>query len=432
MVSESRAAITTDPTDGSCASPDGTNYCDGGSTGTCHCDAGCEARGDCCADKIEVCGETTPTCAVDNPGAPPTLVRHGAIELTAPIRVVGGDFDGDGDNDLVAIDVINNEQRIRTYANDGTGSFTLVADRAEVYYPYELATGDLDGDGRLDLAFVGGSGPICRLVTLFGNGDGSFGARANLSAFEQTFELALVDLDRDGDLDVALSDNKHLTARLNDGHGQFGAQAPYLLGKTGAYRLDVSDFDGDGNIDLLASHERSPGGMTILRGNGNGTFDGAGQRFIQLEKQVGEIVTPDLDHDGHRDVVYAAWNYPKVIGVRRGVGGGNLDPNVFEYVPGGDRPRYLDAADMNCDGDADIIARSETGSTGGWITIFPGDGSGLLEDGAFTKAYGLRDVDLVDLDGDHVPDVAAVRRADGWFGDPAAHEVTIFLTRLAP
>jgi len=485
---------------GSCAAPDGGDFCGGPSDGTCWCDDLCTKFGDCCADKQLVCDcdcddpsaqtPSDPACeALCNPvqcgdgeiggaeacdgedvggqscadfgftggslgcsaectidtsactsgpacessehvGGAPQLVAHGAVVLTSPSKVVAGDFVLGGGPDLVAFDKIEDKYHIIGMANDGTGTFTQISDREEVYYAYELATGDIDGDGNTDLAFLGGSGPITRLLTILGDGAGGWGTRTNYPAFGFSRDLELVDLDADGDLDVAISDSTHLSARLNDGTGAMGAEAAYTLGFSAGYRLDVADMNGDGALDLLAAHERSNGGATILLGHGDGTFDGANQQYVLLEKHVGEVVAPDLDADGDADLVYTTWNQPKVVGVKHGLGGGAFDTANMQYTVGGAKARRIDSADFNCDGVPDIAATSDSGSTGGGVNLYPGDGSGLLGDRVYKGMYGLLDAEFADFDGDGITDVAAVRTAAAWFGDPAAHEVTIYLTAL--
>jgi hypothetical protein len=486
---------------GSCAAPDGGDFCGGPSDGACWCDDLCSKYGDCCPDKPLVCdcdcedlatqtppdptcealchpvtcgdgviggseacdgddlgGQSCPDfgftggalgCAADcqidtsactsapscasseHVGGTPQFAKHGAAILTSPSKVVSGDFVAGGGLDLVAFDKIAEKYHIVGLVNDGSGTFTPVSDQEEVYYAYELASGDLDGDGNIDLAFLGGSGPITRLLTILGDGAGGWGTRTNHPAFGFARDLELADLDADGDLDVAISDSTHLSVRLNDGTGALGAEAAHTLAFSAGYRMDVADMNGDGALDLLAAHERTNGGATIIFGHGDGTFDGAGQQYVLLEKHVGEIVAPDLDADGDADVVYTTWNTPKVVGVKHGLGDGALEPTSLQYTVGGARPRRIDSADFNCDGVPDIAATSDSGSTGAGVNVYPGDGGGLLGDRVYTAMYGLLDAEFADLDGDGLTDIAAVRTAHAWFGDPAAHEVTIYLGALA-
>lgn len=73
---------------------------------------------------------------------------------------------------------------------------------------------------------------------------------------------------------------------------------------------------------------------------------------------------------------------------------------------------------------------SSTTASGAGVTIFPGDGTGLLDEPSWRSMYGMRDVDVADLDGDGSADVVAARDGIGGSHDPAQHEITVFMTRL--
>jgi len=200
-------------------------------------------------------------------------------DVTQDIEV--GDIDGDGDLDLL----IGNEDSNRLLLNDGSGVFSDQSKRrlplrvtAEETREAEL--GDVDGDGDLDIvfanvkAFVPAADPQNRL--LINDGRGFFrdetGHRLPQSNL-RSFDVELLDIDNDGDLDLLTADARegrnfeelvHLF--LNDGGGRFlyvnGAILPTgIRGKW--FDIEVADFNGDGRFDLYLSSQGSTDRLLI-------------------------------------------------------------------------------------------------------------------------------------------------------------------------
>src|SRR5262249_53888131 len=141
-----------------------------------------------------------------------------------------------------------------------------------------LALADVDGDGHLDLVATDvATPPDAALTVLLGQGDGTFGvARDYLPDASQPFQLAFGDLDGDGHPDLVISrdlpDGTGVVQILS-GDGAGGFQSPRSVG-SGFYSsvgVLVADADGDGRLDLLLASASVPG-LGFLRGNGDGTF----------------------------------------------------------------------------------------------------------------------------------------------------------------
>ncbi|MCC6781847.1 MAG: VCBS repeat-containing protein [Planctomycetes bacterium] len=243
--------------------------------------------------------------------------------------VVSGDFDGDGDADLVASGSVGSRTNQSCYLlrNDGLGSFTFDAGA----FPMDngmrkdeagdLSCADLDRDGDLDLVSPGFA-PGMALWLNDGTGRFSDATTTNLHPAPSGYvfrTVALGDVDRDGDLDLAASRCCVLDVPflfLNDGRGQFldvsATQMP--LNADGGDSLQFADFDDDGDLDLLSvirpNHvTRFPGEEQLLLNDGAGWFTLDDERRFfgsNANGYVTDLLTEDFDADGDVEVIFGS------------------------------------------------------------------------------------------------------------------------------
>lgn len=209
-------------------------------------------------------------------------------------RVATGDFNGDGKTDLV-VTRLNGE--IWFQAGAGNGTFGTAVQSPPPARGGLMTEAELNGDGKRDLVSLGDG-----VQALLGTGNGTF------TAAPQSFntggsgsrQLALGDFDRDGKVDVAVANtsSNNLSILLGLGNGQFGAPMTYPSGN-GPWFAAVYDFTRDGRLDVAVANEFS-NDVAVFAGNGNGTFAPA-VKFGVGELPVG-IAAADFNGDGKADI----------------------------------------------------------------------------------------------------------------------------------
>ncbi len=272
-----------------------------------------------------------------------------------------GDLNGDGKPDLVLSDF--GSTSVTVLLNGGDGTFGLPASYDTGKYSHDMVVGDLDGDGNLDIVTLGSVNdqngqPISSLNFLPGLGNGSFGASRQLPLNFNSFFFKLGDFNRDGRPDLLLFDRSSpfMCVYLNTGHFSFASP---LKSPTTSRIADaaVGDLDGDGNLDLATAN--SGHSVSVLHGNGNGTFS-PGTDY-PLDSYANRIILGDMDGDGRLDIVTAC--NEDYIGIL--LNQGKNFGTVANYSAGDNS--FLATGDFNRDGKLDLATVNSSGS----VAILP-------------------------------------------------------------
>jgi hypothetical protein len=347
----------------------------------------------------------------------------------APISVAVGSLRGNGIQDIVTDNI--NTHTVSVLLGNGDGTFG-----SPVQYPFDenswqdLALGDVNGDGHLDIVVAGSTTSV-----LLGNGDGTFQPAITTrfgAALGQLADFKLADINGDGKLDIvavnSIGSQAVLTVALGNGDGTF--RAPYSFNAPAFIpnSLALGDFNGDGILDVaIASSETffdpetgeifAVGAVTIFPGTGGGFF--GAPTAINTNGGARSIVAGDFNGDGHLDLltIDTSVGNPPSISVLPGNGDGTFGAPITTPTPQGPLGPVV-VADFNRDGILDVAAVSSTRNS---VNVFLGNGDATFQ-APLTFAVGTNPFGLAvgDFNGDDFPDLVTAN-----FG--ASHSVSVLL-----
>ncbi|HKW63310.1 MAG TPA: choice-of-anchor D domain-containing protein [Candidatus Acidoferrum sp.] len=335
-------------------------------------------------------GNTTTTLGIalgngDGTFKTPTTI---AIPCGA-LYVATGDFNGDGKTDLAvaSADCSPGTNGVEIFLGNGDGTFTAKGTlTSPLANPFSVAVGDFNGDGKMDLAVVDRGATTDSIFFFFGNGDGTYQAPVSVSlgGLAASNQIAAADFNKDGHLDVAVSEinGPSLVVILGNGNGTFQSPRSIILPAQG-WGVAVGDFNGDGVPDLAATTPAN-GGVSIFLGKGDGNFTPVNNpqsgtlptAFAAVPNGGAQpIAVGDFNKDGKLDIIsgLSGVNGAACVSVLLGNGDGTLQSQtLFETA---DSPSFVAVADFNADGNLDWITN---GNRTNVVTVGLGRGDGTF------------------------------------------------------
>ncbi len=274
-----------------------------------------------------------------------------------------GDFDGDSRTDVLVAE--HDQPRFFLFRGTAAGSFEPAADSPFIVdakpHLHTIAACDFDGDGHLDV--ITDSWPESRLVLVAGRGDGTFATPGRKIEVPRVpiHNLRVADMNGDGIADIVTPahDTEAVSVRLGDGKGTFRSAPGSPYASFGGFsRVALGDLDRDGDIDVAEVHrsdlstEYKEDGLSILSNDGTGRLaHAAGSPFRKLPEGSGIVAIGDVDGDGWPDVVTLS-DRSRTVAIFHG-GRDGFVPAGTSVVGG--RPAGLAVGDLDGDGRAEVL-----------------------------------------------------------------------------
>jgi phosphodiesterase/alkaline phosphatase D-like protein len=352
---------------------------------------------------------------------------------TTPQGVALGDIDGDGKPDLtVANNASNNISVFRNTSSTGaigTGSFATGVTFAIGANGSGVAVGDLDGDGQLDLGVSHSTDvAVFRNTSTSGTIDGSsLAAKVDFSAGSGPSAVAIGDLDDDGKADIAVanltSNTVSVFRNLSVGGtittDSFAAKLD-LTAALQAMGVGIADIDGDGKDEIISLNRNSSSFSVYHNTTTPGTIDGSS--FVaKVDFTTGtnaeSVAIADMDGDGMLDVATSNRNASTVSLFRNTASSGTIDANTFAAkvdIASNTGPNRAYFGDFDGDGKPDLVVSN---LDAGNVSLFRNtSSSGSISSSSFSSQVDFATgsspshLGVGDLDGDGRPDLAAVNQ----------------------
>jgi hypothetical protein len=357
---------------------------------------------------------------------PALVTKTGAVLASVAI----GDFNGDGKLDVAVNnacpDIGCTSGSVNILLGNGDGTF-----QPSVAYPsggnaFSVETGDINGDGKIDVVVVNGSNSA---GVLLGNGDGTFKpVSAVTTSTSGNSAVFLGDFNGDNKPDLAVVTSscdstptctRSVNVLLGNGDGTFG-QPVGNQSNVGlnSQAVALGDLNGDGKLDLAVVDDCVPTTATcgaefvdVFLGNGDGTFKTA-KSSVLSSTDVTFIGFGDLNGDGKPDAVTLDPDAAFAT-VMLGAGDGTFQI-LNAYETDGTSPLFGVLGDLNGDGKTDLAVANACQlnfqtSCSGTVAVLLGNGNGTLQDPPdylVTGDSSLESLAVADFNGDGRPDLA--------------------------
>jgi len=354
-----------------------------------------------------------------------TQVKYITTSADGAWSVFVADMDGDGDLDIVSASY--NDDTIAWYANDGN---------AATWTAYDIATtangaqsvfvADMDGDGDMDI--VSASGNDNTIAWYENNGNAATWTAYDIATSAGgAISVFVADMDGDGDMDIVSASYNHNTIAWYENNGNANpnwAAVNIATSAAGASSVFVADMDGDGDMDIVsASSSDSTIAWYANDGNANPTWTKAD--IATSADGASSVFVADMDGDGDMDIVSASFRDNTIAWYENN--GNAATWTAYDITTSAVGAISVFVADIDGDEDMDIVSASFKDDTIAW---YENDGNAnptWTKVDIATSADGATSVFVADMDGDGDMDIVSASSGDdtiAWYENDGVYACT--------
>ena len=343
-----------------------------------------------------------------------------------PVSVTLGDLNGDGKSDLAVVNFISGTVSVllnATVPGAATPSFVAKQDFAAGNSPVFVTVGDLNGDGKLDLAVANLSSNTVSVLfntTALGAATPGFATHQDFATGTSPLSVTVGDLNGDGKLDLAVANgNSGSTVSVLLSTTAPGAATPSFAAHqefaTGAnpQSVTVGDLNGDGKLDLAVANGSTVTVSVLLNitAPGAATPSFAAKQDFVTGTAPASVTLGDLNGDGKLDLAVANFNSDTVSVLLNTTTPGAATPSFAakQDFAMGASPASVTVGDLNGDGKLDLAVANEDSNTVSVLLNTTAPGAATPSFAAkqdFATGAKPLSVTLGDLNGDGKPDLA--------------------------
>ena len=384
-------------------------------------------------------GTVTVTVGVDQIGGDASFTASDiATSADGAHSVFAADMDGDGDMDIISASYLDDTIAWYENNNGDASSWTATDIATNADGAASVFAADLDGDGDMDIV----SASILDDTFAWyenNNGDASSWTATDIATnADGAVSVFAADMDGDGDMDIVSAsylDDTIAWYENNNGDASSWTVTDIATSANAPWTVFAADMDGDGDMDIVsASHDDDT--IAWYENNNGDASSWTATDIATSADGAYSVFAADMDGDGDMDIVSAS-RYDDAIAWYENNNGDASSWTATDIATSADGAYSVFAADMDGDGDMDILSASYLDDTIAWYENNNGDASSWTATDIAISADNARSVFAADMDGDGDMDILSASWDDdtiAWYENSAACTVsdTFVVTVIKP